>query len=480
VNRLDTSGREAWLRDALAQLDDDLKGSLFQEAAIPSDPMDRRRIRTRTFERLNLGVPKRRTWRWAAGATGVALIVSATLPGSVFARLGKVFHFVPGLAVVQQTAQRSPVAILMHPASGTWRGRTIAITGMLITADRATAVVTGFPVHAPATLSFQSRSGHAITLLSQEGIAGNVTTVYYSASGKFRAVLKHPSGSLALGNNTRIPLHLTVSRGIREISKLAPTATRHNISLTAVAARSGAAVDVTVVSQSRGSFKIAQSVPPVLPASETPNVRIADAAGHHYLATPIVGFSANSQIQFVPKAKLNRFTVTVPEVSARYPGQTTVLVPIPAHGREKVDRTIQLAGFPVTITYVQRIHTGGFGLRVYFNLHPNASAARELYGFQWTNPKSGHAAQENLKTGVLEWVEEGITPGQHWTTLTLSQAHVYVWPVDLSHSRPARRPAATLSARPPRVLSPCQSSGANSPRAPENKVKAGEAARRAP
>lgn len=417
---------DTWLRDALSQLDDDLQGALFEGSTLPSRRVARQRIHALTFARLGLAkpAPSRRTWRWTLATAGAAAaILTATLSGSVLATLGRVFHFVPGIGIVQQTAPGTPVAILTHPVRGSWHGHSIAVTGMVIAGDRATAIISGFPARAPASLTFQPQVGPPLTLTAWDGSSRAVT---YVATTGLTKLGRYRSGILVLGAGDRIPVHLAVSPGVRELAKLGPTVNHHGIALTAVAVASGRSVNVTVIPESHGPFTVTQSIAPILPASEVPNVQVTDAADHHYTPIAVAGFNANSQIQFASKVGVHQYTLTIPVVSVVYPGQSTITVPIPPQGRESVNRTIRLAGFPITVTSVQRIHSGGFGLRVYLNLHPHPGGTRELYGLQWTNPETAYASQENRKTGVMTWIEEGIAPGQPAATLTFSQAQVYL------------------------------------------------------
>lgn len=453
---MDTFDRDDLVTQSLAALDDDLQGHLLEMtlADIPMGPherLDPRRVSARAFARLGLPSEagrhrlQRPGWRWAAGVLGAAVVAGAVVPNPVSATLGTVFHFVPGMGTVPQTTDGAPLAVLPETVPGVWQGRPVQVTGMMVTANEIIIELSGSGPRTATQVHLRTTTGRMIALNvgSAVGYGNAQWTGNYEARGHFRTLLHALAGTVIIGSGhqSRIPVRLRLATGVRALSALGPTQTHHGVSLTVITAQRGQEADLTVVAQYRGPFTIVNTVPP-FPASAEPDIQITDARGHHYMAAPLYRLGPNDQLAFRPRPGMATYVVTVPEVDAMYTGQAWVTLPVPSHGKERVDRHVQIGGISFDITTVQRMHSGGWGLRFYVKAPPHA-ASKILHGLQVNSPGSGGFAwQVNVKTGAVQWVEVGVPQGRDSVTLRLSQPQVYIrgpWTFHIRLPAPAER-----------------------------------------
>ena len=441
---LDTFGRDDPVVKSLATLDEDLKARLLEAtlgdiALNRHERLDPRRVSARVFARLGLPTTVGRrclyysqSWRWAVGALGAAIVIGAVVPNPVSAALGKVFHFVPGIGAVKKTTYGAPLAVLPHTVNGVWKGRPVQVTGVMVTLGEVILQLSGTGPSVPTHIKLRTMSGGIIALksaraMSAVGYGAEQWTGNYYVRGNFRTLLHELAGTVIIGTGqkTRIPIKLSLAKGVRAMSRLGPTQTHHGVSLTVMTAQSGVKADLSVVAQYQGPFAIVNTVP-ALAASARPDIQITDVNGRHYQPALLDRLGSNNQLTFQPTPGVENYKVTVPEVDAMYSGQASVTIPVPSHGMERVDRRVRIGAIPIDITAVQRMYSGGWGLRFYLK-SPSPSATKILNGLQVNSPASGGFAWKvDTKTGAVQWVEVGIKQNRGSATLKLSRPQVYI------------------------------------------------------
>ncbi len=447
------------LSQTLNRLDDDLQARLWALLG-PDETADAAsargvRIRHRAFQKLGIAetpsLPRRsrRSW-WVAGVAAVLLVTTAAVPHTVLAALQQVFSFVPGIGVVHQSPKGSPVAILPQPIASTWEGEPIQVTGVMVTPTDLMVTLSGPGMTTPAHVAFRLVDGKTVPLAGRAegaaGLNGSAWSGIYGSVGHFDLGSPHVTGLVIIGR-TRIPVSLHWAPSAHALSAIGPTQTHHGVSLTAVASRVGSRVQLTLVPDYQGNFYVFD-VTPSPGVTSKPGLTIVDRLGHDYAVTPIMTVGPNNQFTFTPTPGVTRYTVTVPKIDAQYSGHARITVPVPARGSQTVDQIVNLGGFPVQITRVQRVYGGwngtshsGPGLRL--DLRLPASRGRALADFNLVN--QNWVGTLDPRTGVLRSLTVPIKPRQRSMTLTLWQPNVYIrgpWvlPIELA-STEAVKPA---------------------------------------
>ena len=154
-----------------------------------------------------------------------------------------------------------------------------------------------------------------------------------------------------------------------------------------------------------------------------PGIAIATSNGHVYPTRLVFNLGPNNQFTFTPAPGITRYRVTVPRVDATYRGQATVTLPVPRRGSIRLDKTVYLAGFPITITKVSRVRAAYGNVRVDVNLHASLSQAHSLHSFEING---SNEAEIDPKTGAFVWIQ--VRVGRHTPSITwqLSNAEVYI------------------------------------------------------
>ena len=438
---------EAQFRDAFAQLDDDLQVRLLQSlgpastAGVESpEAPGRSRIHQQVFARLGLHrVPRRsRTWRWVAAAVSGAALFTAVVPNPVSAALKDLLSFIPGIGIVQSSPGSTALAVLPQPVHGTWDGAPIQVMGVMMTSHEMLMTLSGTGGLAPSQVVFRT-TGQAPVILhySRWDGTGSTWSGDYYATGRFGPVRHHLSGTIIIGGE-HLPVTLDAAEGVRELSQLGPTQTHHGVTLTAFAARWGTLADLTIVPTYHGPFTIWNVTPTVV--DHGPGITIASPHGHVYPTRLVFNLGPNNQFTFTPALDITRYRVTVPRVDATYWGQATVTLPVPRRGSIRLDKTVLLAGFPITITKVSRVRAAYGNVRVDLNLHASLSQAQSLNGFEING---ANEAKIDPKTGAFVWIE--VRVGRHTPSITwhLSNAEVYIrgpWVFNVTVPRPPAHP----------------------------------------
>ncbi len=435
---------DEWLAQAVSGLDDDLQGRLWEHLVadgVAEAPASRAsRIRQRTFDRLALpGAPRYQRLRRKGRILGLALagaalvVAMASVPNPVSAALQRVFSFVPGIGIVHQSAKGSPVAILRQTVEGTWNGAPVQVTGVMITSSEIMVTVRGPGMTVPHQVAFHFAGGKTMTLgsstaIGAAGSTGAQWTGIYTTMGHFGPWARHAIAGTVVIGHTHIPVTLQFAHGAQDMSVLGPTQTHHGVSLTAVVSQTGPQADLTLVPEyQRQQFNVFDVAPAtVTPAGvpSRPGISIVDSTGHRYAVSRIMTVGPDNQFRFMPKTGVRRYDVTVPQVDAQYPGQAQITVPVPTSGTRVLDRTVNLGGFPVEITTLERVSgASGPALRLGLNLHVSSGKARALHSF-WVH--QNFEAKVNPATGALKSMTVAIKPDQRSLTLRLWHPDVYI------------------------------------------------------
>jgi hypothetical protein len=247
------------------------------------------------------------------------------------------------------------------------------------------------------------------------------------------------TGTVIIGGE-RLPVTLDAAKGGRTMAALGPTETHHGVTLTAIASRIGSSANLTLVPTYHGPFTIWDVTPTLIDHGD--GITITGPNGRVYPAHLVFNLGPNNQFTFTPGGGITRYRVVVPRVDATYTGQAQVSLPVPVHGSLTLDETVDLGGFPLTITKVTRIGGASGALRAYLNLHASLARAKSLHDFQINTSAE---AQIDTQTGAWRWIQVAVGRHTRWVTWELTAPAVYikgpwVFHVDLAPVSADRRP----------------------------------------
>lgn len=392
-----------------------------------------RRLERQVWTKLALqSAGQRRGWRRRStsralnltAALAALVIALAIVPGPVSAALKRMLAFIPGLGMVQQTEGDTGTAVLAAPVNGVWYGTRITVDGMMVTSTEILIKLSGTGFEAPPSVSFRA-GGHVYKMGGSVGSSDSAWMGEYGYRGQVGHIV---AGDVLVGpgSTTRLPVRLIPARTVQDLRQLGPTETHHGVTIAAVTSRIGTTGELTFLSKVDGPFQIMHYSTTDLQTGAL-RLRIRDAAGRTYSASSDLGFESANQFTFQPRVGQDRYRVTLPQVSATFPGDASVTLPIPAVGRMSLNRTILLAGFPVTFTSVRWVRDPGPEIRIGINLHASLQAAEELYSFTLGTPGlTSWSSRMAPKTDAMIWMQIPVSPGQRAVTLHLTSPQVYI------------------------------------------------------
>lgn len=111
------------------------------------------------------------------------------------------------------------------------------------------------------------------------------------------------------------------------------------------------------------------------------------------------------------------FTLSIPYIGVVYDDQQTVKVDIPEQGTAEINKTVELAGFPVDFEKIERIDKDT--VRIYVNLNYDQKAKASLRSFNLGERSWGGEMDE--KTGALKLLEFDVNSYRRSVKLRLKE-----------------------------------------------------------
>lgn len=375
-----------------------------------------------------------------AAALLALFVLSAVIANhdQVWAALRKTFQFSPGTGIVSEEETPSERYVLKKPIVLNFSYGQITITG--IHSDEEMTYITMAGEQAPRVESVElvNEQGEVFDIPRNmsEWTAGEWTAGEWTASfwRKGKLDLK---GSIKL----RLPLHptrevearLEQADAVAGYAELGKTATVNGLSVTAIADRVGDRARISLVSPPQSSFRI-KSYGIIASARYGSNesLIVKDDSGTSLELSFVRGMGAPQSEFYFPLADRPgaSYTMSIPEVSVVYPGEVTVK--LPAVTSEGLNKTFEIAGYPVTITKTERTKPGS--LRIYTDLHTEGRPDRMLYNL---GVDGGSTAKLNERTWAVEYMEFEVEPDAKSVTVTFTRPTVslrgpwaFVWTAD--------------------------------------------------
>ncbi|QHT58811.1 hypothetical protein GXP70_01655 [Paenibacillus lycopersici] len=367
---------------------------------------------------------KRRTA--AVLAAAAILILTALLMNhtKVWASIQKALQFVPGIGVVEEENAEAERYVLKQPITVETGGGRILITGFQSDANMTYITMAGS----------NARQFESVTLINEQGATFQVSRSMATWGGSEWNASFWQKGKLDLKGhivmrlpvNPDIDVQVTLERAksVGSYADLGETVTANGLPITLIADRQGDKALISMVTPPRADYRMLDyGIDGVYMHDERLKLHVADDTGKEAAIEKIPGLSSPAdKFDFPLSAQASGYTVTLPEVSATYDDEVDIRVPTAAN--ERLNQTFEIAGFPVTITKVERTAGDPNGIRLYLDLHYDEHAPASLYDFSVDALSS--MAKLDEKTGAIVYMEFQAEPGSRYVKLKLVRPHVVI------------------------------------------------------
>jgi hypothetical protein len=351
------------------------------------------------------------------------LLISATFINhdKVWAALHKALQFIPGIGVVSEDSTTERY-VLKKPISLSVGEGSIIVTGIMSDDELTYITMTGSQAPRPEQVILINERGAEYSI--NGSMASWSSTEWASEfwyKGRLDAV-----GSMKLilpvDPPVEVPITLEKAETFSSYPEMGETAAINGVSITAIPDRVGDKARVSLVStHSEDFFIIDYGIVGVHMHDESQRLNVMDAEGQKMEIEHIQGLTApEGELYFKLSGDVgNRYTLTLPEISVTYRDEVTVKIPTEA--QDNLNQTFEIAGFPVTITKIERVEESS--LRVHLDFHYDDQSAASLYNL---SIEQSNSAKLNERTGAIEYIEFEMKPGAKEMTLKFNRPDVVI------------------------------------------------------
>ncbi|MDQ0090473.1 hypothetical protein J2T12_003896 [Paenibacillus anaericanus] len=365
--------------------------------------------------------------RWTHRKTIVALVVAfilittAIFNTQVIAAIQKALQYFPGIGMVVEEEIPQDRYVLKEAVTTQIEDGIVVITGMLVDEKMTYLTISGIDTKRVQDIKIINEEGIVYTLES-----GGTSSTSGQWGGSFwQQGMLDIKGRIqvVIGYNpeTVIPLTLTKAASFNSYQDLGETDSANGVSITAIANRVEGKARISLVSQHTDKFRISDFG--IHGVHEEKKLYIADDKGKIYELEQYMGFSSPaSEFYFdLSESDVKTYSLTIPEINVIYDDKAKISLDIPSavEASSVVDKTFEIAGFPVKITKLERIDSNQ--LRLYVDLKYNEYSSKSLHNFKIN---SSHMAKLNEHTRVLEYLQFDIKPGSKVMKLTITDPEV--------------------------------------------------------
>ncbi|WP_336790261.1 hypothetical protein [Paenibacillus sp. MMO-177] len=368
------------------------------------------------------------TMRLMRGWTSIAaviivLLLSAALVNhtKVWAAIQNALQFIPGTGMVKEEKSPQERYILSKPITiKVGQEGTIIIKGIMSDHEMTYITMTGQNTTRLKDVTLVSAQGEAIKMdTSMASWGGTFWTSSFWHKGELDV---QGDIKLMIGEDApiEVPIHLTKAESFDSYSELGPTSTANGLSITAITDKVEGNARVSIITPPRQDFRIIDyGIHGVNMHDESLKLHVVNKAGKKLGITTVQGLSSPQSELYFPLGRTpdETYTLTIPEINVEY--QEEVKVKVPAETTENLNQTFEIAGYPVTITHVEK--TSPTTLRVYTDFHYDEQAPSSLY---MIGAEESGMAKLKEKTGEVEYLECTIEPGSKHLTLHINRPDV--------------------------------------------------------
>ncbi|MBS4196385.1 DUF4179 domain-containing protein [Lederbergia citri] len=371
----------------------------------------------------------------AASVLVVIILSSAVFNTQVLATIQKALQYIPGIGTVVEDDAPQERYVLDQPISTEVDGGSLVVTGMVVDDEMTYITMNGTNVEKYQSVKLVNGKGEEYTIKSSQMVWGS--------NGKWTGSYWH-EGKLDLKGQMKliiaenpeivIPLTLNKAKSFDRYQDMGGTAAVNGVTITAIANKMDGLARVALVSQQPKDLKIIDFG--IDGVHEDKRLYVADVAGKVYpiqydwgLSNPVREFYFD-----LSGSDGKTYNMTIPEINVTYDDKVKLSLDIPSHGVIDVEKSFEIAGFPATITKLERINDDQ--LRLYVNLNYNEQTSKSLHNFRIDS--MSHMAKINEQTKELEYLEFDIKPNSKKVKITLTEPEVIIrgpWKFELPYDK---------------------------------------------
>jgi hypothetical protein len=360
----------------------------------------------------------------AASVLGIALLASVAFHPQVLAAIQKAVQFIPGIGMALEEEVPKERYILQEPVTVEIGNGSLTVTGVMADSEMTHITMNGINIERMQSIQVINDKGDVYNLDSSIAtMAGS----QFSASFWHRGALDlQQDVQIVIPGNpeTVIPLQLELAKSFASYQDMGETASVNDVMITAIAHRIGDRARISLVSKHPKAFRISDYG--IHPVRDDKRLTITDDAGKSYEIDRSLGLSSPAREFYFPLSEhAKKYTLTIPEIQAEYHSTAKLTLEVPAEREAEVNKTIELAGFPIQITKVERIDRkdGSRGLRVYTNVGYDEQAPVSLHRFSIDR---SHMLKLNEQTMAAEYIEFDIESDVRKVKLTFDRPEVLI------------------------------------------------------
>ncbi|MCD9022544.1 hypothetical protein [Cohnella silvisoli] len=358
----------------------------------------------------------------AAALLGLILLTVVISNTQVLAAIQKALQFVPGIGIVKEEDSPTARYVLKNPITKQIGEGSIVITGIMVDQQMTLITITGTNTTRFEKVKLVNEQGAEFTVKRSMSTWGSHE---WSASFWYDGQLDL-KGSVKLFLEEKpevvIPLTLVQADTFTSYADMGETATANGITITAIANRVDDKARFSLVAQHSKDIKINDYGFFGLYAHENQKMNVMDSNGKKLPIENIHGiFAPASEFYFkLSEGNGNSYELTIPEIYTE--AQDKVKIEIPTETTENLNQTFEIAGFPVTITRIDRLDDKS--LRMYVDLHYSENTPASLHMFSLDS--MSNVARMNDQTGELVYLEFDVEPNHEKQKITFARPEVLI------------------------------------------------------
>lgn len=358
---------------------------------------------------------KRRYYVAAAAIALLLIMPTFLLNSTVRAAVEGALQFIPGIGIAKNTTQDSRNFIITEKISKPYDNGNLAIKGLAVSSEGASIVIEGSNINDLKSVTLQEDNGekYKMKVYATGRYGGSFWSVAYKYTGKVKLGSKY---NVVIDNKLKIPVSLVESKEVKSFEDLGPTATKDNISITAIPYVEDDKMRVTLLSPDDSDKKIISFGECVLPVDfnftskaqedhykNASPAFIVDAKGNKYMA-----FETNNILmlgkEFYFKTAINfssNYTLEIPKVAIEYNTSTEFTAELPELGNKSNKQTVNLKGFSLA-TYIERISQNK--IKVFIENEYNKNLPENLLSFDINAPElniKGRSSHSEMKSNNM-------------------------------------------------------------------------------
>ncbi len=358
----------------------------------------------------------------AAALLGLILLTAAISNTQVLAAIQKALQFVPGIGIVKEEDRPAERYVLKNPITKQIGEGSIVITGMMVDQQMTLISITG-----TNTTRFEK-----VKIINEQGAEFTVKRSMSTwSSGDWTASFWY-DGPLDLKGSVKmmleenpeivIPLTLVQADTFTSYADMGETATANGVTITAIANRVDDKARFSLVAQHSKDMRINDYGFFGLHAHEDLKMNVKDNTGKNIPIEHIRGLSAPaSEFYFkLSEGSGISYSLTIPEIYTET--QDKVTIEIPTETTANLNQSFEIAGFPVTLTRIERLDDKA--LRLYVDMHYNEKTAKSLHMFSLENLSNG--ARMNDQTGELVYLDFDTEPNRKMQKITIVSPQILI------------------------------------------------------